>query len=93
MNAAKHTPGLARAHVLAIAEKYGQFEYGDAQGHKRLEFAADVIAARERIRDVSPELLEALTVMSERFTINKPGDYEVWHHARALIAKANGAAA
>lgn len=55
-----HTPGLTRDQVFGIADKYGVFEFGDAQGDKRLAFAADVIAAHERIRAAAPDLLAAL---------------------------------
>lgn len=57
---AVHTPGLTRDQVFGIADKYGEFQFGDAQGQKRLAFAADVIEAHERIRAAAPTLLEAL---------------------------------
>ena len=88
MSAAKHTPGLTRGQVFAIADKYGEFQYGDAQGHKRIEFAADVIAAHQRIRDAAPELLEALIAM--RDTLNRNG--YATGAADAVIAKATGGA-
>lgn len=56
----KHTAGLTSEQVFDIAEKYGAFEFGDAQGDKRLAFAADVVAAHERIRAAAPVLLKAL---------------------------------
>ena len=94
---AKHTPGLTREQVFRIAEKYGSFEYGDAQGDKRLDFAADVIATHEHIRAAAPELLEALERIAN-------GPWPDWidcpeaqcrfdeQIARAAIAKAEGRA-
>ena len=58
----KHTASLTREQVFTIAEKYGAFEFGDAQGDKRICFAADVIAAHQRLRDAAPEMLEALNL-------------------------------
>lgn len=51
---------LTRDQVFTIADKYGAFEFGDAQGDKRQAFAADLIAAHQRIRDAAPDMLAAL---------------------------------
>jgi hypothetical protein len=99
MSEVKHTPGLNREQIFAIAEPYGAFEFGDAQGHKRLEFAADVIAAHERLRDAAPDLLEALILMVR--THDEPAESllqemkeQKWlDQARAAISKATGGAA
>lgn len=99
---ALHTPGLPRECVLAIAEKFGAFEFGDAQGHKRLEFAAEVIAAHERIRDAAPDLLAALQLAKDSLVAFKfiPGAGNAWEDhdeanlqaVDAAIAKATGSA-
>lgn len=93
MTAAKHAPGLTREQVFGIADKYGAFEFGDAQGDKRLAFAADVIAAHERIRIAAPDLLEALqglvAVLNPEIHGSPNSPLE---NARAAITKATGAA-
>ena len=42
---AKQPVPLTDRQILDIAEPFGCFEYGDAQGHKRIEFARAVLAA------------------------------------------------
>ena len=32
------------AQILEIAEPFGEFQYGDAQGHKRIDFARAILA-------------------------------------------------
>ena len=32
--------------ILEVAEHFGAFEYGDAQGHKRIDFARAILALR-----------------------------------------------
>jgi hypothetical protein len=99
MSDVKYTPGLNREQIFAIAEPYGAFEFGDAQGNKRLEFAADVIAAHKRLRDAAPDLLAALEDMLAgwKYIRSFHGDlYGVgWDRAQtnaeAAIAKATGA--
>lgn len=92
--------GLSRNQVLSIAEKYGEFAHGDAQGHKRIDFAGDVIAAHKRIRDAAPELLDMLEAwqsVCERI-IDQYGGFVVAGvdfvalgiATRAAIAKAKG---
>ena len=39
---------LTREEIFEIAEPFGEFKYGDAQGHKRIDFARAIIAAYER---------------------------------------------
>lgn len=39
---------LTREEIFEIAEPFGEFQYGDAQGHKRIDFANAIIAAYER---------------------------------------------
>lgn len=91
---------MNRNQVFAIADKYGAFEFGDAQGDKRLAFAADVLAAHQRTRDAAPDLLEALhTCRSELWRLLdakgvSPKDIRSWPEivsADAAIAKATGA--
>lgn len=40
---------LTREELFELAEPFGEFQYGDAQGHKRIDFANAIIAAYERI--------------------------------------------
>ncbi len=92
----QQTTGLTRSQVLAVAEKYGEFQYGDAQGDKRLAFAADLIAARKRIRDAAPELLAALEAFLRAPSVgsNGPGSSTIvvqdfnLRAARAAVEKA-----
>lgn len=85
--------------VFSIAEKYGAFEFGDAQGDKRLAFAADVIAAHQRVRDAAPDLLAALLGLDEAYCRagtqltrdERNEDRQRLIAARAAIAKATGA--
>jgi len=39
---------LTDEQILEIAEPFGCFQYGDAQGHKRIEFARAVLAAGDK---------------------------------------------
>lgn len=39
---------LTREEIFELAEPFGEFKYGDAQGHKRIDFANAIIAAYER---------------------------------------------
>ncbi len=88
-----HTPGLTNDQVLAIAEKYGEFMYGDAQGHKRIEFAAEIVAARERIRDAAPDLLAALkAILSEVVGPEKPYSSDSWLPAHLVKAACSATA-
>lgn len=86
---------LTRDQVFAVADKYGEFQYGDAQGDKRQQFAADLIAAHQRMRDAAPELLAAL---QELCALEADGmqaaesAIESWGRARAALAKATGGA-
>lgn len=36
---------LTDEEIFELAEPFGEFQYGDAQGHKRLDFARAIIAA------------------------------------------------
>ncbi len=40
-----NTVDLSDEEIMEIASDFGEFQYGDAQGHKRLEFARAVLAA------------------------------------------------
>jgi hypothetical protein len=51
---------ISKVDACNIAEPFGEFQYQDAQGDVRHEFANAVIARHERIRAAAPELLEAL---------------------------------
>lgn len=81
----KHSTGMTRDQIFAVAEKYGAFEFGDARGDKRLAFAADLIAARERIRDAAPEMLKAL----QRLTHPAADDSDI-ENALEVIRQATG---
>jgi hypothetical protein len=85
-----HTHNLTSSQVLNIAEKYGAFEFGDAQGDKRLAYAADVIVAHERVRDAAPVLLQALIDLETEFRKIYPIYYysDPWAHDRNLALKA-----
>ena len=39
---------LTREEIFELAKPFGEFQYGDAQGHKRIDFAHAIIAAYER---------------------------------------------
>lgn len=86
----KHTPGLTRDQVLAIAEKYGEFQFGDAQGDKRIAYAAEVIEARERIRDAAPDLLDVVQRYAAMDRQEGRTDNNLFRSAVAAIAKATG---
>ena len=43
-----HKQPLTREEIFELAEPFGEFKYGDAQGHKRIDFANAIIAAYER---------------------------------------------
>ena len=36
---------LTDAKILEISEPFGEFQFGDAQGHKRIDFARAILAA------------------------------------------------
>ena len=41
---------VADEQILEVAEPFGEFQYGDAQGHKRIDFARAILALRpERV--------------------------------------------
>ncbi len=44
----KHWVGLTDEEILNTADFFGSFQYGDAQGHKRLEFAR---AIEQRLKE------------------------------------------
>ena len=41
MKSAQRTP-LSKSQIIALNEKYGYFEYGDAQGNKTIDFVRAV---------------------------------------------------
>jgi hypothetical protein len=51
---------LTLEQVEQLNDKYGWFEFGDAQSDKSRAFAQDAIAMHERLRATAPELLAAL---------------------------------
>lgn len=58
---AGHTSNyLTPEQVYLLNEKYGWFEFGDAQSDKSRAFAQDAIATHERIRAAAQDLLSAL---------------------------------
>lgn len=60
---------INRDQVYALNEKYGYFEFGDAQGDVSLAFANDAVALHERVRSSAPELLEALEETDKDLTV------------------------
>lgn len=46
-----------------LAREFGAFEYADAQGDVRHDYANKVIAYHERLRAAAPELLVALRAL------------------------------
>lgn len=60
MSTTKHTSGLSADHINKLAEPFGAFEFGDAQGDKTRAFAQVVIDAHERVRQAAPDLMAAL---------------------------------
>jgi len=54
------TSHLSREQVLALNEKHGWFQYGDAQSDVSRAFAQDAIEVHERQRAAAPEMLAAL---------------------------------
>ena len=47
--------------ILEIAEPFGEFQYGDAQGHKRIDFARAILSQRpERVPMTDEQWLEYL---------------------------------
>lgn len=51
---------LTKDQVFQLNEKFGWFQFQDAQGDVSRAFAQEAIAMHERIRDAAPELLAAL---------------------------------
>ena len=41
------TKSLTDAEIIELAEPFGEFRFGDAQGHKRIDFARTILAAAQ----------------------------------------------
>lgn len=46
-----NTVDLSDEEIMEIASDFGEFQYGDAQGHKRRDFARAVLAAARNKKD------------------------------------------
>ena len=54
---------LTKDQVYELNEKYGYFEFGDAQADKSNEFAKDVVIKYKAMQEAAPELYEALVMV------------------------------
>jgi|GEM_PF-3627273 len=87
---------LTKVQVFNLNERYGWFQYGDAQGGVSMAFAQDAIEAYERTRRAGPELLAALEKLVQQvesgyfdhIATDHPNSAVIT--ARAAIAKATG---
>ena len=50
-----NTAELSDEEIMDIASQFGEFQYGDAQGHKRRDFARAIIAAYEAKNGITKE--------------------------------------
>lgn len=86
---ATQTAEVTDEQILEIAEPFGEFQYGDAQGHKRIDFARAILSPRpERVpmtgdqwTDVlgsaGPDLLD----LAKQWADNKVHVYQVVNEA------------
>lgn len=82
--------------ILEIAEPFGEFQYGDAQGHKRIDFARAILALRpervpmtnEQWDDVlgsaGPDMLD----LAKQWADNKVHVYQVVNEAEKIVKAA-----
>jgi hypothetical protein len=87
---------ISREQVQELNEKYGWFQFRDAQGEVSNAFANEAIARYERMRAAAPDLFKALlayvhyTDAGVQTGEADHGEIDLAVQARAAIAKAIG---
>lgn len=85
---------ISKEQVLALTEGYGEFRYGgDAQGDVRLEYARDVLAFDQRLKNMAYDMLsfiESVVNMSTKVYMlgEKEAIKSIEEDAYELYAKA-----
>ena len=81
----KQPEDMTDEQILEVAEPFGAFEYGDAQGDKRVDFARAILALRPKRVPMTDEQINEMA-LQEEFLLVCDGAEELTEIVRAVEA-------